>query len=112
MNNLCVQYKNIHTGLIIHLFDIHNQVLIRNKSHFDIYAFSYCPINTSLVFNIYFDNYCANCSFNESKMSFSSNKYKKESFIIASCSIDKLDKNLDDYYFIKAKSKQNLYFFI
>ena len=110
VNNLCVQYKNIHTGLIIHLFDIHNQVLIRNKSHFDIYAFSYCPINTSLAFNIYFDNYCANCSFNESKMSFSSNKYKKESFIIASCSIDKLDKNLDDYYFIKAKSKQNLYF--
>jgi len=110
-NNLCVPYRNLSTGLTIHLFDIHNQNNFGNKLFFDIYAFSYCPINARLKFNIRFDNFSAYCFFNETKMGFLDNKYQRNNMKIFSCFTEILENNLDldDFYFPTAISKDNLF---
>ena len=76
---------------------------------FDIYAFSYCPINSNLKFSIYFGNKVANCFFNDSKNLFSINYNKLTNKKIASCHMEIIKQNLNDYYFPKALSKDNLF---
>ena len=114
LNDLCVPYKNLSTGIAIYLFDLHNQKTINNTLYFDIYAYSYCPIDTKFKFGIYFDNFTANCFINNSKIffSFDSKIINKR---IASCHIDLIDNNnnnnnnnLDDFLFPKAISSDNL----
>ena len=109
VNNLCVHYKDIKTGLSIYLFYIHNQHLFRNGLGFDIYASSCCPINSNLKFNIFFNNFNANCFLNDSMMNLSVYKHKKMYLKIASCFMDKINIHLDDYYFPKAISEKNIY---
>ena len=50
--NLCVNYKNISTGLTIYLFNIKNIIKNSNKTIFNIDAFSYCPIDNNNKFII------------------------------------------------------------
>ena len=52
LNNFCVPYKSLQIGNLIYLFDIHN-INIKNKIlNFEIYAFSFCPIDNekSLIY--------------------------------------------------------------
>ena len=48
LDNLCVHYRNIQTGITIYLFVIYNKKIIDNKLYFNINAYSYCPINPKL----------------------------------------------------------------
>ena len=110
INNLCVPFRNLSTGMTIHLFDIHNQNVFGNKLYFDIYAFSYCPINSQIKFNIHFDNFSAYCFFNETKMAFFDNKYQRKNMQIFSCFMDILKNNFDlnNFFFPNATSQENL----
>jgi hypothetical protein len=104
ITNLCAHYKNITTGKIIYLFDIHNKTKINNVLYFDIYAYSYCPIDLNITFKIFFENLSSFCFFRKSKFnSFNKNTININN-IIASCNISNLSKNLDDYYFPSIKS--------
>ena len=111
INNLCVPFRNLSTGITIHLFDIHNQNIFGNKLYFDIYAFSYCPINIQLKFNIHFDNFSAYCFFNDSKMVFFDVKYQRKNMKIFSCFMEILKHNLDldNFFFPVATSNDNLF---
>ena len=102
LKDLCVQYRNIPTGNSIFLFDIHNKKIINNILYFDIYAYSYCPIDKKIKFNIYFEKQIANCFFNESKLLIS-----KESTNIVYCYSNNTELNLD-YYFPVANSDDNI----
>ena len=108
LNNLCVQYRNMTTGNIIYLFDIHNKTQIDNVLYFDIYAYSHCPIDLKTTFNILFDNYFAFCYFRKSNISTINKNRKIENTIIASCNISNLNKNLEDYYFPSTKSNDSV----
>ena len=109
LNNLCVYYKNIQTGIIIYLFDIHNQIILNNKLYFDVFAYSYCPIDNKMNFTIYFDYFPAFCYFNKSKTILSDNKNLIVIKKIATCQINEPQINLDEYYFPKAISNLNLF---
>ena len=105
LNNLCTSYKNLQTGNSIYLFDIHNKNIKNKQLNFEIYAFSFCPIDKEIKFNIFFDKYKALCFINE--------LFNKENYIAkAFCSIDNCEKgiNLDNYYFPFVSSDDNLIF--
>ena len=103
VNNLCVEYGNLHTGASIYLFDIHNKKQINNKLFFDINAYSHCPIDQKLIFNITFDKSIFFCFFNESK-----NFIYNNNSMIASCYSNEKEYYLD-YYFPKANTKNNIF---
>ena len=110
LKNLCINYKDISTGNIIHLFDFHNQHLMNEKLYFDLHAYSFCPIDSKLKFNIYFENYTANCLLNDSinlnPCIINKILYRK----IISCSMAFYDPNypLNNYYFPKAINNDKL----
>ena len=108
LKNLCVNYRSIPTGNSIYLFDIHRKMVINNILYFEIYAYSYCPIDTQITFNIYFENNYANCFFNESNKFFSNKKYNSGYQTIAFCYINNTDNDLD-FYFPSAFSKDNIF---
>ena len=111
LNNLCVPYKNIATGLSIYLYDIHQIKKKFNNLYFEINAYSYCPIDPTLTFKIYFGNLSAYCFFNETKfLILNKKKISVDNIRIASCHISKLykDVDIDCYNFPKAISKKNL----
>ena len=103
LNNLCFSYNNISTGNNIYLFDFHNQHLMNQILYFNIYAYSFCPIDSKFNFNIYFDNYSANCFLNNSinlnPIRNGKILYRKQ----VSCVMKYFTSNylLDDYYFPK-----------
>ena len=71
IENSCIQYKNIKTGVTIHLFNIERMNSnISNTTFLNVDAYSYCSINNNLEFKIYFNNTfnnkVANCTFNSS----------------------------------------------
>ena len=112
IENICIQYKDIKSGLFIHLFNLDNiYINQKKKTFFDVDAYSYCTINNKLKFQILFNNSIANCFFKKSysiiEMNF--NIYKTKKILKANCEIDEQIKNLDDYYFPVAKSNNNLY---
>lgn len=108
LKNLCVQYRNILTGNLIYLFDIHNEMRFNKILYFEIYAYSYCPINTQITFFIYFESYEANCFFNNSnKMAFNMNNLKSRA--VASCYMNDNEKEFD-FYFPQAKSNDGIFF--
>ena len=109
LNQICAPYRDLHTGLTIYLFDIHNKHIIDNKLYFDINAYSYCPIDTKLKFDINFDNYVANCIFNESSILWNQAYGKTKYTEIAKCKMDEFKENLDYYYFPKAITKENIH---
>ena len=51
---------------LIYLFDLHNINTDNIILYFEIYSFSYCPINISKSFNILFGQYKSYCLINES----------------------------------------------
>ena len=112
IRNCCIQYKNIKTGLIIYLFNIKNiNIKKENKTYFDIEAFSFCPINDKLEFQIFFNKSIANCFFKKSysMVYINFNIYKTKKILKATCSLDGKIKNIDEYYFPFAKSKKILH---
>ena len=63
----CIKYKNIQTGLTIFLFNIDNVVVKKDEiTTFNIDAYSFCPINSKLKFQILLNNSISNCFFNSS----------------------------------------------
>jgi hypothetical protein len=112
--NLCVQYRNITTGSIIYLFDIHNKIKIKNILYFSLYAHSHCPINLTVKFNILFDNISSYCFFKELKTILKEKNITKDKNIIASChisnitNITNLSLNFDDYFNLSIKSEDNI----
>ena len=50
LKNLCVTYRDIPTGKTIYLFDIHNQRIVNKIFYFDLFAYSYCPIDNRIKF--------------------------------------------------------------
>ena len=102
IKNCCIQYKNIQTGSTIYLFNIDNIMAKKNeKTTFTIDAYSYCPINAELKFQIIFNNYISYCFFNNSFSIVKKNsiRYKTKKIIRAFCSINKYIINFNDYYF-------------
>ena len=103
---MCISYKYISTGLTIYLFDIHNITIFNNKTIFNINAYSYCPIDKSMNFNINFDNFNAYCNFKYSN-NISTDKYSNNN-LNATCFVDTVIENFDDYYFPFAYSENNI----
>ena len=109
--NCCIQYKHIKTGLTIYLFNIYNiNIKENNITNFNIDAYSFCPINNKLKFQIFFNNSIANCFFNRSFSIIIRNsiKYKTKKLLKANCSINHYILNFDDYYFPFSKSENIL----
>ena len=52
LENLCINYKNIFTGLTIYLFNINNIIKKNDLTIFNIDAYSFCPIDSSIKFII------------------------------------------------------------
>ena len=112
IENSCIQYKNIKTGLTIHLFNI--EIINSKKSKstiFTIDAYSYCPINNNLIFRIVFNNKVANCHINNtySIINKDSKIYKTSKLLRARCNINETITNFDDFYFPVAKTNSNIY---
>ena len=107
LSNLCVPYLNFPTGNNIYLFDIHNKMMLNKIFYFEIYAFSYCPINIRIKFKIYFEQKEAFCFFNKSEnLIFDYNIFKNLG--IASCFMNDIVNDLD-FYFPIAKSKKGIF---
>ena len=103
VKNLCVSYRGIQTGLTLFLFHIHN-IIMNNNTRFDINAYSFCDIDKRLKFYIYFEKSKAKCIFNNVK-NFNVNNSNN---LIASCTLDGIYNDLNEYYFPKAYSKNNI----
>ena len=103
VKNLCVPYRGIQTGLTIHLFYIHNIIIMNNTTKFNIIAYSFCEIDKRIQFYIYFEKSRANCNFNINNI----NKENTNN-LIATCTIDGNINNLNNYYFPKAFSHNNI----
>ena len=102
VKNLCIPLNKIQTGLTIYLFNIHNIKIKNHMTYFTINLFSYCPLDFKLYFNIFFENIIAYCVFPE-EIDYSLRK--KEDKKIAYCLIKGEIKNLLDYLFPRASTK-------
>ena len=111
---MCINYKNIKTGLTIYLFNINNIIINETTTTFYIDAVSFCPIENILDFEIIFNKVRAFCVFNQTTSSVEENLKIHESKIIrvAFCFINKRIKNLNKYLFLHAISINNYSLFI
>ena len=111
IKNLCVNYHNIKTGLIIYLFNINN-IKIHNyrMTTFNIDAYSYCPIDYKIKFKILFNKIPSICYFNYSYSIIENNFkfYNTNKILRAFCLIKKRMNNLNKFYFPIANSENNL----
>ena len=110
LENLCVNYKNISTGLTIYLFNINNIIIKNDLTIFNIDAYSFCPIDSSIKFKINFDNNItnrANCFFNSNQSIVKDNHriFRTKKILKAICFLNKKIVNFNNYYFPKAFSK-------
>jgi hypothetical protein len=110
LENLCVNYKNLSTGLTIFLFNINNIIKNSNITIFNIDAYSYCPIDNNIRFTIYFDNhknYKAYCYFNFNYSLIKENHriIKTNKILKAICNLNGTIDNFNSFYFPKAFSK-------
>lgn len=107
--NLCVNYKNISTGLTIYLFNIKNIIKNSNKTIFNIDAFSYCPIDNNNKFIINFDHkdHKAYCYFNSDYSLIKDNHkiLKTNKILRAICNLNCTIDNFNNFYFPKAFSE-------
>ena len=108
LKNLCVQYRNIPTGNSIYLLNIHNKKIINNILYFELYAYSFCPIDTEIKFYIYFENNYASCGFNQSGTLISNIKNNLKNKANVTCFINDTKENLD-FYFPVAVSKDKIF---
>ena len=102
LKKICAFYKDIQTGLTIFLFDISNITILNNKTQFYIYAYSFCPINEDIKFNLYIDKYIAQCNGN-----YLENNFKLK----CNCFINSNFYDLENYYLLKISSKKNIKIF-
>lgn len=102
LNKICAFYKNIQTGLTIYLFDISNITILNNKTEFNIYAYSFCPVNDTIKFNLYIEKYIAHCTGN-----YLLDKFKLK----CNCFVNSVINNLDNYYLLKTSSEKNIKIF-
>jgi hypothetical protein len=112
LENLCVNYKNISTGLTIYLFNINNIIKENDSTIFNIDAYSFCPIDNRIKFIINFDNNItnqANCYFNSnhSLVKDTHRIFKTQKLLRAICFLNRKIANFNSYYFPKAFSKNN-----
>ena len=113
LENLCINYKNIFTGLTIYLFNINNIIKKNDLTIFNIDAYSFCPIDSSIKFIINFDNNKtnrANCYFNSNHSLVKDNYriFKTQKILRATCFLNRKIDNFNNYYFPKAFSKKIL----
>jgi hypothetical protein len=113
LENLCINYKNIFTGLTIYLFNINNIIKKNDLTIFNVDAYSFCPIDSSIKFIINFDNNIinrANCHFNSKHSLVKDNHriYKTQKILRATCFLNRKIVNFNSYYFPKAFSKNSL----
>ena len=110
LEDWCINYKNISTGLTIYLFNIYN---INKKYSFTIFnldAYSFCPIDSRIKFIIKFDNNITNrayCYFNSNHSLVKDNHriFKTQKIIRAICFLNRKISNFNSFYFPKAFSK-------
>ena len=109
IKDLCINYKNIKTGLIIYLFNINNINVSNTTTTFYIDAFSYCPIDDNLEFEIRFNKIRANCKFinNSSTVQENFKIHETKKILVAFCIINRRIKDLNKYLFPKAFSLNN-----
>ena len=114
IKDLCINYKNIKTGLTIYLFNINNIIINETTTTFYIDAVSFCPIENILDFEIIFNKFRAFCVFNQTTSFVEENLKIHESKIIrvAFCFINKRIKNLNKFLFLHAISINNYSLFI
>ena len=108
LKNLCVNYKNISTGLTIYLFNINNINKNSGMTIFNIDAYSYCPIDNNIKFKIIFDkSHKAYCSFNSNFSIIKENYkiFKTHKILKAVCILKGTIDNFNNFYFPKAFSK-------
>ena len=102
-----MQYNNIQTSNLNNLFDIYNKYQYNNIFYFEIFAFSYCPIDENINFEIHFDNFILYCFLNLSNKLKTNKNFINKVICIIYYSENLLD--LDYYYFQYAKSKNNIF---
>ena len=105
--NLCVPYRDIPTGSSIFLFDIHNRRKLNNLLYFELFAYSYCPIDYKINFTIYFGNYTSHCFINENKTMLTDFKNTSIAYCVMEVFHNK-QENIDDYYFPSVISNNNI----
>ena len=110
LENLCVNYKNISTGLTTYLFNINNIIKKNDWTIFNIDAYSFCPIDNRIKFIIDFDNNItnrANCYFNSNHSLVKDNLriFKTQKILRATCILNRKIVNFNSYYFPKAFSE-------
>jgi len=110
LENLCVNYKNISTGLTIYLFNINNIIQNSGITTFNVDAYSYCPIDNNFKFTVNFDEHInnkANCYFNSNYSLKKDNRriFKTQKILKATCFLKGKINNFNKFYFPKAFSK-------
>ena len=108
IKNLCAQYRDIPTGNSIYLFEKHNEIIDNNLIYFNIYAYSFCPIDNNIKFNISFGNSSSICFFNKSKTIISQNNLILKNNNCATCYLNYTGNNLDNYNFPSSISEDNI----
>ena len=111
LKNLCINYKNISTGLTIYLFNINNIIRKYHRTIFNIDAYSYCPIDSNIKFIIYFDNYKRHksyCYFNTNYSLIKDNHkaFKTNKILKANCYLNGKTDNFNNFYFPRAFSEE------
>ena len=108
IKDMCINYKSINTGNIIYLFNINITNYKTNLTNFYIDAYSYCPIDKNLNFQIIFDKTeIANCSLISQKEKVKE-PYKTKKNGKVFCSINNRFKSLNNYYFPNVFNEYNL----
>jgi hypothetical protein len=104
IKDLCINYKNIKTGLTIYLFNMNNIKAEKKQTTFYIDAYSFCPIDNSFNFTINFGRVKASCEISQDFSIIEENFqiHKTKRILGAFCHINKRIKNLNEYYFPKA----------
>ena len=109
IKDLCVNYKNINTGNIIYLFNINNINFDNDSTNFYLDAYSYCPIDENIKFQIKFGDDIAKCDLIYPFPLIDSNNYiiKTKKIGNVFCSVNKIIKNINNIYFPKIITNNN-----
>lgn len=109
IKDLCINYKNVKTGLVIYLFNINNIKVNGILTTFYLDAYSFCQIDNNITFQLKFDKITASCKFKENYSVIEENFKIQQTkrILVAFCFINRRIKNLNQYYFPKVISLNN-----